>query len=861
MPIMDTHVHVPDNDVPRETISEDPRDTFFFIPHIHWEGAVFKTREEYLQMGLPLILRALRLLKAHPHYRFTLDQVCFVKPFLERYPEEEAAFRQFVEEGRLAIVGGTDVMLDVNMPGGESFVRQVLYGQGYFRKKLGVDVTVGWQLDTFGHHAQMPQLLKLAGYRSFWFFRGVPSWETPAEFLWEGLDGSRIPAFWLPHGYAVAYGSPRSLPEFTNFMKERFNGLAPFARGPGRVGPAGADVCEPEEHVPALVEEFNRQPEAPFHLRLAVPTDYEEFVARRRDGPVLSGELNPIFQGIYSSRIELKQRTRELERLLTTAEKLGVLLNCLGRPTNEENVWRAWEPMLFNQAHDLMSGVMTDGVYEDTIRGYDFSQRLAEEEVRTRMEGYVSRIETRGEGIPIVVFNPLGWARTDIVTVNVGFSDPQVMDVRLVDPEGQAVPVQLLQTRRDSTGALLQAEVAFVARAVPALGHAVYRVLPVPSVAASDGVEAAPPEAAVIENEHYRLEFDPVGGALASLVVKPEGWEVLQAPGNVVVQEEDQGDLWELYRPLDGGSRIAMQEPHPVPPPGQAVYSHEQAGPPGSVRTGPVVSEFQAAHPLGQGHFSTTVRVYAGLRRIDIRTTLLNQDEFVRYRVLFPTSLENGQSVHHIPFGALPRPAGIEFPAQDWVDYGDGEKGVALLNRGLPGNNVVDGTMMLSLLRSTRIVAYGYGGGYEPGMTSDSGLELGKELTFGYALVPHRGDWRQAGIYREGMEFNHPLLACTATSHEGALPRRWGFLEITPSHVVVSALKPGAGGPAVLRLYEATGQPAEGVEIRLSAPVTGAEEVDLLEDPLRRLVVTHDTIRLDLAPFEIKTIKLEFETL
>ncbi len=151
---------------PTTTAATSDQDIFLFIPHTHWEGAVFKTREEYLDMGLPNILRALVLLKAYPDYRFVLDQACYVKPFLERYPEQEAAFRKFVEEGRLAIVGGTDVMPDVNMPGGESFVRQVLYGKGYFRQKLGVDVTVGWQLDTFGHHPQMPQLLKLGGYNS-----------------------------------------------------------------------------------------------------------------------------------------------------------------------------------------------------------------------------------------------------------------------------------------------------------------------------------------------------------------------------------------------------------------------------------------------------------------------------------------------------------------------------------------------------------------------------------------------------------------------------------------------------------------------------------------------------------------------
>src|SRR5262249_4949629 len=143
--------------------------TFWIIPHTHWEGAVFKTREEYLQMGLPNILKALHLLRTQPAYRFTLDQVAYVKPFLERYPEEEADFRKFVAEGRLQLVLGMDIMPDVNTPGGETFIRQVQYGKRYYREKLGVDVNTAWLIDTFGHHGQMPQLLKLGGYTSFWF--------------------------------------------------------------------------------------------------------------------------------------------------------------------------------------------------------------------------------------------------------------------------------------------------------------------------------------------------------------------------------------------------------------------------------------------------------------------------------------------------------------------------------------------------------------------------------------------------------------------------------------------------------------------------------------------------------------------
>ncbi len=847
-----------------QTDTNDARDTFFFIPHTHWEGAVFKTREEYLVMGLPNILRALRLLKQYPDYRFVLDQVAYIKPFLERYPDERAAFKKFVDEGRLAITGGLDVMPDVNMPGGETFARQALYGKRYFREALGVDVTTGWPLDTFGHHAQMPQLMKLAGFNSFWFFRGVASWDVPAEFIWEGLDGSQIAAFWLPHGYAVTYDSPKSLTEFTSFMKERYDLLAPFARGAGRVGLAGADVCEPEEHVPALVEAFNQQADAPFTLRIATPADYEAFVAQHRDRTIVRGELNPIFQGAYSSRIRLKQLTREIEQLLTTAEKLGVTLSHLDRASNDELVWRAWEPMMFNHTHDLMSGVMTDHVYEDTLSGYEFSRHIARSEVSDRLQRLFASSDTRGAGIAVGVYNPLSWARTDIAIVDAGFSEPGVTGVTVTDANGQTIPAQILEAQRDGqghlggNGALLQVKVAFIATDVPALGYAIYRLHPVTQTGVS--VDAGAPMLAdnVIENEFFHVELDLSSGAITRLVQKSDGRDILRAPGTVVAREPDHGDLWELYQPLDGGSRIAMTNQHLPPQPGQALFSTEQKGEVGRVTRGPVVSELTVTHPFGAaGRFSTTVRLYAGLPRIDIRTQVLNDESFVRYRVLFPTTIQGGHSVHEIPFGASERPEAIEFPAQNWIDYSDGNTGLALLNRGLPGNNVADGTMMLSLMRSSRIVAYGFGGGYEPGMSSDTGLESGRQFTFDYAILPHAGDWRAADVpVRAGAAFNSPLIAGTLDTHNGVLPACWGLMQISHPNVVASALKPGADGGVILRLYEARGEPVEGVSITFAVRVGAAEEVNLVEDSIQTIEVTDNAIRLNFKPFEIKTVKL-----
>jgi alpha-mannosidase len=845
-------------DEPRAT---SPTETFWVIPHTHWEGAVFKTREEYLDMGLANILKAMRLLREQPGFRFTLDQVAYVRPFLERFPAEEADFRRFLAEGRLQLAGALDVMPDDNMPGGETFVRQMIYGKGYYREKLGVDVTTGWQLDTFGHHAQMPQLMRQGGYKSFWFFRGVPRQDFPSEFVWEGIDGTRIDAYWLPYGYGIVYPTPKDLTAFRESTKARFHLLDANSRGSAdRAGPSGADVSEPEEHLVPNVEAFNKDPNRPFTIKVAVPAEFEAVASRRADRTIFKGELNPIFQGIYSSRIELKEWMRIIERQLLTAEKLGAIAAWLGRPADPAAILAAWEPALFNQTHDLASGVMTDHVYEDTIRGYEYSLRRSNELIAASGDAIAARIDTRGPGTPIVVFNPLGWTRSDVVEVEVGFGEGGITSVDLTGPGGEAVRTQINEATHYADGGLKTARIAFIARDVPALGYATYHAAP-------DRRYGAPPAKAdpagsfeiVLENGLYRLGLDPRTGAMTGLRLKQADWEVLAGRGNVVARQQDRGDLWELDRGLDGGSRIAMTSKQPVPKRGHAAFSDEEPGPAGSLRTGPVFAEFQVARAFGPGRFSTAVRIYHGLRRIEVTTRLVNGEKYVRYRALFPTSIKGGKTTHEIPFGAIERPSAIEFPAQNWADHGDGRHGLALLNIGLPGNVTTDGTMMISLLRSHNLGAYGFGGGYEPGMSSESGFQLGVERTMRYALVPHAGDWRDAGVFRDGLEFNHPLLGRKVLPHAGNLPARWGLLEVSNPNVVVSALKPGRDGTTVLRVYEAAGRPAPAVKIAFKAGVAEARSANLLEDPADDLKVEKDAVTIDLHPYQIRTIRLGLE--
>ena len=159
---------------------------------------------------------------------------------------------------------------------------------------------------------------------------------------------------------------------------------------------------------------------------------------------------DPKYTHLFFMDMDMGLLPDALERLLTAAEKFSVIAEWLGIPADRGGLDRSWEPMLFNQTHDLASGVMVDKVYDDTMRGYQFAERLAEETIAGRLDDIRARIDTRGEGIPIVVFNTLGWPRTDISEIDVGFSESGVSGLALTDPDGKTIPIQVLEQNYDS---------------------------------------------------------------------------------------------------------------------------------------------------------------------------------------------------------------------------------------------------------------------------------------------------------------------------------------------------------------------------------------------------------------------------
>ena len=317
-----------------------------------------------------------------------------------------------------------------------------------------------------------------------------PGRTSPRSSSGKGSTARGSPRIWLPHGYGLIYphaqGPGRRSDAFDEGALQRPDAEQPRAA----TGSACRAPTSPSRRSTSsrMSRSSTATPSAPFTIKMAVPADFEAAIARRTDRPVFKGELNPIFQGIYSSRIELKAwmridgaavaHGREAER----HRRPG-----WARPPIRAAILAAWEPVLFNQTHDLASGVMTDHVYDDTIRSYEYSRTPGRAIIDAKWDVLASqdrhpRAGDAGRRLQPAGLDALGHRRGR------GRLRRRGRHRRRADrtPMARPCPSQILESTRYADGGLKTARVAFVARDVPALGYATYHAAPV--VAATGAV-------------------------------------------------------------------------------------------------------------------------------------------------------------------------------------------------------------------------------------------------------------------------------------------------------------------------------------------------------------------------------------
>ncbi|MDR3753617.1 MAG: glycoside hydrolase family 38 C-terminal domain-containing protein [Terracidiphilus sp.] len=834
---------------------------------------------------------ALQLMNEYPDYTFTQSAAAYNEWLAQKYPAVNDEIKQRVKEGRWEIVGGMWVEPDLNMPDGESLVRQLLVGKRWYKQAYGVDVKIGWNPDSFGYTWQLPQIYKKSGID--YFVTQKMTWNDTNKlpfklFWWESPDGSKVLAY-FPHDYVNLNLNPVRLSDDLVTARQRSPGLTEMmdlygvgdhGGGPTRAmldegfrwaAPSAAAIAanggEPvlakyqfgtaqsffsavEKQIAPESKVWNYQsiakgyePPAAVAGKVAIPTwDTEMYLEYHR--------------GVYTTQAMHKKNMRDSEEEVLNAEKFSSLAWLFGAKYPADELTEDWKKVLFNQFHDLAAGSGIGVIYKDAQKDYDWVRMSTNEISSGALEKVAERIDTRvkvEKSAPIVVYNPLGWERSGDVTVRLQLADPKqdISISNMCEPESNMNQIDPQIISRDMNTGEVQLE--FHAQSVPALGYKLYRVGPAwkpkkgdPTPGCVLGAFSRPSpliDKLVLQSdpEGLRVEVNKISGCITRI---SEGktefeWLAPNSCGNQFQFFKDTPKDYDAWNIDPGTLDVA---PMTI----DRADSVEMVGN-DAIR---IISHWQ------NSKFVQTIRLEGD--QIDIENDIDWHEKHVLLKAAFPVAVTSDFATYEIPYGAIERPttrnnswekAQFEVPAMRWADLSgagpDGKvHGLSVLNQDKYGYDAVGNVLRLTLLRSPTW----------PDPDADQGHHH-----FHYGLYPHAGTWKDALTVRHGWEYDYPLQAVVTTAHAGSLPAEHSFASVSPENVVLTAVKKAEDANGLIfRVYEWAGKETT-AEFHVPPGATGATVTNLMEqpegDPLK---VEGDVVKVPVHAYEILTILVSY---
>ena len=790
--------------------------------HAHLDLAWLWPLEETRRKAKRTFASVLGLMDRYEDFTFNQSSALLYEWIERDAPELFTRVKQRVEEGRWEPVGGSWVEADCQIPSGESFVRQLFYGQHYFEERFGRRSTVAWFPDTFGYSPGLPQLLRGAGLSGFFTYK--LNWSETNDFphdllVWEGIDGSRVVAHFFDNPGADYNGdiSAHDLyGTWRNFKGKRHHpeSLFSFGWGDGGGGPSEK-----------MLENYSRLKDFPAMPRLRMARVDEFFASLPEDGlPEWVGELYlELHRGTLTTQAKVKKLNREAEHRLLEAEAFATIATLSGAAYPGEKLERSWKSLLLNQFHDILPGTSISEVYEDAHRQLEGTVSGAEKLRDEALQRLARGDEPADAQRTVAVANAALHPRPLTVLLE---GDP---GAAVIDGKGEALP-----TQRVTDGLLVHAPHLLV----PGLGWTTLRVrgessTPTPIDAGSGVRVGEAGGGASIENELLRVEVG-ADGSLHSVYDLEAEREALDGRGNLLWVYADKPPNWDAWD-VDASYELEGEEL-----PSARVVEVGELGP---LRASVLVERRWRGSRILQ-----TYRLLAGSRRLEIETLIDWHERQTFLRALFPLNVRSHEATFETMYGALKRPTHhntswdatrFEVGAHRYCDLSEPGYGVALLNDGKYGHSAKRNVLGISLLRSPLY----------PDPLADEG-----EHRFTYCLLPHPGAWTEAEVSREAFALNSPLFT---VANRGEPCSAYGFVAAEGVELSLGSLKKAQDGRGViLRLYEPHG--ARGpAALRFATGVERAERLNLLEEREGTVEVQGDEILLDVRPFEVLTLRVE----
>ena len=844
--------------------------TLHCVSHAHIDMNWMWGIQETVPITLDTFRTILGMLEEFDQFTFSQSQASTYQIAEVYDPEMFEQIKKYVKEGRWEISASTWVEADKNMPSTESACRHPLYTKKYFEEKFGInpdDLQVDFEPDTFGHSQNVPEILAKAGVKYYYHCRGV---EQKRPYLFEAPSGAQVLVYQEPMWYnaEINENSIIQLPKLCNDYGCPI-GLKVYGVGDHGGGPTRRDI--------ERIIDMQSWPVAPTIRFSTYHNFFHELETYRGKFPVVKQELNYIFTGCYSTQSRIKAANRLTEDRLQSAEALTAFANCLADGVNYQKQYaKAWELVLFNQFHDIITGSGVTETRESALAMYQSALAYTgtgttkamlslAKQIDTSMVEFDKEFETYSEGggagfhsdfpsrcvnVPAErcygktrvfhLFNTTSHLRKEPVELTMWDWNGNHELFCVEDVKGNRLDAVILERGNYCghffTRFLVDAE-------VPSYGFMTYVVkekvrdgfeIPLPQ---DPRVEPFPKN--ILENEKIRAEFD-TDMCLISLIDKQSGKELC----------DGYGGYFELADQTTRNTFIAS----------------------GWCEGGDVAA-FNVNH---DGKVFTTGRVNNSLRQsidytIEYRSSKLfvtlsldKGDSVLRYRVVteyremgdeggtvpclrfcLPVGYETGKFVYQIPGGTIAREdVNHDAPARGYVYAPDkeGGAGAMLLSDTLYGYRGEEDGMSVTLIRASTC----------PDKYPEVGMHVNN---IGIGVSSDCPVQREEDTDR----FLHPVQAVAVMPHKGALEPKGSMLQVDGSVVVTAVKLPeqAEGKEIVVRFYEDQGKKGEAKLTFLTAPQS-AFTTDLLERLGSELKVQGNTVTVPVEPYTINTVRVKF---
>ena len=660
----------------------------------------------------------------------------------------------------------------------------------------------------------------------------------------------------------------------------------------------GHDSSAPSHREPQLIRESNEL----LPNDTVIHSNLPDYVAALRksvsDLKIVKGEMRSVKKDnrsaslagqVISARLYIKQANYETESLLTVHAEPFAIFNWLnGQEYPQTFLDLAWRYLLDNHGHDSIGGCSVDLVHEDMMFRYNQANEIARgliEKNYLYLSAQIDFSRSDAKDINIVVVNPGNYQRDEVVTAYVDIPqewsgayaiDPVPLTLLMENDKGDVVPVQpisdepqlpVLQQPIDSPLFLRmnRHRICFPTGGVPAFGYRSFKI-----TATSDPKRLLGSMVVtnnVMENEYLRVTLNSNGAW--NMYDKENEHEYSDL--GYVWDCGEVGDPWEHHSPkndqiftsMGSAAQICLEIDGPL----MAQYGIylEMEIPEASTEGGQ--GRCQQTKTLKVKH---TLSLTKGSKRLDVITEIDNPSEDHWLRLMFPTDLNAQKVAVEGQFDVLERPIQPTEDTSEWpepplypnpmnsfVDYSDGNKGLAFINYGLKEYEALDDqrrTFALTLLRAYPLKIGGVG--LQDYSKEQKGSQCLGKNTYRYALYPHKGNWETGEVFKQAFSHNQRMSILQVGKNRGCWPKQKSFLKLEPDVLVITGIKKAEHDDAfVIRFFNPTEREITGT-LHLDFNVSSTRYVTLEEKPLEKCTVIEKSIAIKAGKKKIVTVKI-----